>query len=198
MTLIPKLTVTENIFLGREQTKLGIIDHHQLYSDTNRLLKDFALGIPIQTPIEHLGIGQQQMVEIIKVLLQDARVLVLDEPTAALTEAEIKALLQILNQLRDKGITCIYIIHKLKEVFAIADRVTVLRDGQTIGTLSTGKANESQIIQMIVGRKLDYQRQSDDELKKGQTDNTTDLALQVNNLNAYYVGRPHQIIVEKY
>lgn len=108
LTLIPKLTVAENIFLGREQTKLGIIDHHQLYSDTNRLLKDFALCIPIQTPIEHLGIGQQQMVEIIKVLSQDARVLVLDEPTAALTEAEIKALLQILNQLRDKGITCIY------------------------------------------------------------------------------------------
>ena len=128
--------------------------------------RKFGLTIPLQKPIGELGIGQQQLVEIAKALgrsLQantapsgNALLLVLDEPTAALTESEVDILRQILTRLREKGVACIYITHKLKEIFQIADRVTVLRDGKTVATQSVKSAEctEDVLISQMVGREL--------------------------------------------
>ncbi len=154
LALIPEMTVAENIYLGREPRRLGIIDKSRLYHDAGQLLAQFGLEIPLQGQVYKLGIGQQQLVEIAKALSRNARLLVLDEPTAALTKSEVDILRQILMQLRDKGVTCIYITHKLKEIFQIADRVTVLRDGKTVATQSIGECTEDSLISQMVGREL--------------------------------------------
>ena len=154
LALIPEMTVTENIYLGREPRKYGIIDKSRLYQDTRELLFQFGLDIPLQGKVYELGIGQQQLVEIAKALSRNAQLLVLDEPTAALTHSEVDILRQILTHLRDKGVACIYITHKLKEIFQIADRVTVLRDGKAIATQSIDECSEDLLISQMVGREL--------------------------------------------
>ena len=154
LALIPEMTVAENIYLGREPRRFGVIDKSRLYHDAGQLLAQFGLEIPLQGQVYKLGIGQQQLVEIAKALSRNARLLVLDEPTAALTKSEVDILRQILTQLRNKGVTCIYITHKLKEIFEIADRVTVLRDGKTVATQSTDKCTEDILISQMVGREL--------------------------------------------
>ena len=154
LALIPEMTVAENIYLGREPRRFGVIDKSRLYHDAGKLLAQFGLEIPLHGQVYKLGIGQQQLVEIAKALSRDARLLVLDEPTAALTKSEVDILQQILMQLRDKDVACIYITHKLKEIFEIADRVTVLRDGKTVATQSIEKCTEDKLISQMVGREL--------------------------------------------
>jgi ABC-type sugar transport system ATPase subunit len=154
LSLVKELSVAENIFLGREPSRFGVIDWERLYSGAQKLLADLHLEIDPRTPTGYLGIGQQQLVEIAKALSQDARILVLDEPTAALTDAEVETLFGILNKLRDRGVAMIYISHKLDEVFRISDRVTVLRDGRTIGTEATRSLDEGQVIARMVGREV--------------------------------------------
>ena len=154
LALIPEMTVAENTYLGREPCRFGIIDKSRLYNETGHLLAQFGLEIPLHGQVYKLGIGQQQLVEIAKALSRDARMLVLDEPTAALTKSEVDILRQILMQLRGKGVACIYITHKLKELFQIADRVTVLRDGKTIATQSIDDCTEEKLISQMVGREL--------------------------------------------
>jgi D-xylose transport system ATP-binding protein len=134
LSLIKELTVAENIFLGREPSKFGVIKWTELYTKAGKLLKDLNLPINPKTPVGNLGVGSQQLVEIAKALSQDARILVLDEPTAALTEAEVETLFGILRDLKRRGVGMIYISHKLGEVFEMSDRITVLRDGRTVGT----------------------------------------------------------------
>src|SRR5258708_40219117 len=131
------MSVAENIFLGREPRRFGIINLERLYSGAQKLLDDLHLPINPLTPVRNLGIGQQQLVEIAKALSQDARIVVLDKPTAAVTGSEVETLFGILNKLRSRGVAMIYISHKLDEVFRLSDRVTVLRDGRTIGTDAT-------------------------------------------------------------
>lgn len=154
LSLVREMTVGENIFLGREPRKFGVILWEGLYRRARALLADLHLAIDPHTPIRSLGIGQQQLVEIAKALSQDARILVLDEPTAALTDGEVKTLFEILNKLRTRGVGMIYISHKLGEVFRISDRITVLRDGKTVGTNATGEWTEAQIIARMVGREV--------------------------------------------
>src|SRR6267142_7147029 len=139
LSLVKDLSVAENIFLGREPRRFGIINWEELYSRAQRLLNDLHLGINPLTPVRNLGIGQQQLVEIAKALSQDARIVVLDEPTAALTDAEVETLFGILHKLRSRGVAMIYISHKLDEVFRISNRITVLRDGRTVGTNPTSE-----------------------------------------------------------
>ena len=146
--------------------KFGIIDKQRLYHDAGQLLSQFGLTLPLDRPVYELGIGQQQLVEIAKALERSLQVntasssnsllLVLDEPTAALTESETEILQQILTQLREKGVACIYITHKLKEIFQIADRVTVLRDGKAVATQSiqSPECTEEALISQMVGREL--------------------------------------------
>ena len=155
LSLVKDLNVAENIFLGREPRRFGIINWEDLYSRAQKLLDDLHLEIDPRTPVINLGIGQQQLVEIAKALSQKARILVLDEPTAALTDTEVETLFRILSELRARGVAMIYISHKLDEVFRASDRITVLRDGKTIGTNATSETDEPRVIAQMVGREVD-------------------------------------------
>ncbi|MDX6692499.1 MAG: D-xylose transport system ATP-binding protein [Blastocatellia bacterium] len=154
LSLVKEMSVGENIFLGREPRRFGVVRWDELYSRAARLLEDLRLKIDPRTPVGHLGIGQQQLVEIAKALSQEARILVLDEPTAALTETEVEILFGILARLRERGVGMIYISHKLDEVFRMSNRITVLRDGRTVGTEPTSALNEAAVIARMVGREV--------------------------------------------
>ena len=155
LSLVKELGVAENIFLGREPRRFGVINWEELYSRAQKLLDELHLQVDPRTPVINLGIGQQQLVEIAKALSQDARILVLDEPTAALTDAEVEILFGILNDLRGRGVAMICISHKLDEVFRISDRITVFRDGRTIDTAATNATDEARVIAKMVGREVD-------------------------------------------
>lgn len=154
LSLVREMNVGENIFLGREPRRLGVIRWEELYRRAREILDDLHLAIDVHTPIRNLGIGQQQLVEIAKALSHDARILVLDEPTAALTDGEAEKLFAILHKLRARGVGMIYISHKLNEVLRVSDRITVLRDGKTVGTNATANWNEPQVIARMVGREV--------------------------------------------
>lgn len=154
LALIREMTVAENIFLGAEPTKGFWIDWNRLYADTRKLMSRYGLHLDPAARVADLGIGQQQLVEILKALSKNSKILLLDEPTAALTETEVEILLRIVRSLRDQGLTCVYISHKLDEVFAIADRITVLRDGESIITLARDRTNKSEVIRHMVGREI--------------------------------------------
>ncbi|MBA2502435.1 MAG: xylose ABC transporter ATP-binding protein [Pyrinomonadaceae bacterium] len=154
LSLVREMSVGENIFLGREPRRFGIIRREELYSRAARLLENLHLAVDPHTPISELGIGQQQLVEIAKALSQEARILVLDEPTAALADAEVETLFRILTDLRARGVGMIYISHKLDEVFRMSDRITVLRDGRTVGTDETSELDERRVIARMVGREV--------------------------------------------
>src|SRR5712671_723509 len=154
LSLVKDMSVAENIFLGREPRSLAVINWERLYSGAQKLLDDLDLPIDPLPPVRNLGIGQQQLVEIAKALSQDARIVVLDEPTAALTDAEVETLFGILDKLRARGVAMIYISHKLDEVFRISTRITVLRDGRTIGTDATAYMDEARVIAKMVGREV--------------------------------------------
>ena len=127
LALVGELTVAENLFLGNERRRRGFLDWEKTWTDARALLAKVGLAISPDTMVRDLGIGQQQLVEIAKAIARDMRILILDEPTAALSEHEVQTLLKLLRELRDQGIACIYISHKLEEVFALADRITVPR-----------------------------------------------------------------------
>ena len=154
LSLVKELTVGENIFLGREPARFGVIDSSALYQRAGKLLKDLNLPINPRTKVGNLGIGQQQLVEIAKALSQDAKILVLDEPTAALTESEVETLFRILRDLKERGVGMIYISHKLGEVFEMSDRITVLRDGRTVGTNDAKDLSIEKVIALMVGREV--------------------------------------------
>jgi len=154
LALVKQMNVAENIFLGCEIKKRGFINWDETFFETEKILKEVRLNINPLTKVVNLGIGQQQLVEIAKALSKNADVLILDEPSAALTEAETETLLQILKELKSKGVTCIYISHKLNEVFRISDSITVLRDGRTVCTQATKDLDENRVISFMVGREL--------------------------------------------
>lgn len=155
LTLIKEMNVGENIFLGNEPSRgNGLIDWNRLYYESTRLMQRVKLEPSVHRKIKEIGLGQQQLVEIAKALGKRAKILVLDEPTAALTEGETANLFSILAELKAQGVTCIYISHRIGEVFQIADRITVLRDGRCIGTAPVEELNERKVIAMMVGREL--------------------------------------------
>ena len=152
--LVDELTVAENLFLGREPRRRGLVDWPEMHARTAGLLAEFGLDLAPETPVRALGIGQKQLLEILRALDKRSRVLVLDEPTAALPEHEVGILLDHLRRLRARGTACIYISHKLDEVFAIADRITVLRDGRSVAALAAAEASVPLVIRHMVGRDL--------------------------------------------
>jgi D-xylose transport system ATP-binding protein len=154
LSLVKEMTVGENIFLGRAPRRFGVVRWDELYRRATELLAGLRLKVDPRTPVKNLGIGQQQLVEIAKALSQDARILVLDEPTAALTGSEVETLFGILGDLRARSVAMIYISHKLEEVFRLADRITVLRDGRTVGTNATSEWTETSVIARMVGREV--------------------------------------------
>lgn len=157
LALIPELSVMENIFLGNEVVSKGLIDWDQARVRTIELLNRVGLTVDPRTPIKNLGVGQQQLIEIAKALSKDVRLLILDEPTSALNEEDSENLLDLLRGFKAKGLTSIMISHKLNEIEAIADAVTIIRDGRTIERLvkSKGELDEDRIIRDMVGRSLD-------------------------------------------
>jgi D-xylose transport system ATP-binding protein len=150
LTLVPGMTVGENIFLGKEPVEFGSI----IYSDTKNILDKYQLDVHPQDVVKNLGVGKMQMTEIAKALSENARVLILDEPTSALSEAEVTQLMAILKTLKAHGVTCIYITHKLEEFFRIADTVTVLRDGKVVTTQKAEDLNAQKLVQYMVGREM--------------------------------------------
>lgn len=154
LTLVPNMTVGENVFLGKEPTENGSINWDQLYAETRDILQKYRLDAQPQAVVRHLGVGKMQMVEIAKALSENAKVLILDEPTSALTEAEIEKLMEILENLRSHGVTCIYITHKLDEFFRITDSVTVLRDGKTVTTQPIRALTRERLVSYMVGREM--------------------------------------------
>ncbi|HLR53032.1 MAG TPA: xylose ABC transporter ATP-binding protein [Candidatus Avamphibacillus sp.] len=154
LALVAELTIAENIFLGSELMSETMINWNYLYAEAQKWLSEVGLDIDPQTKLSDLTVGKQQLIEIVKALTKNAQILILDEPTSALTESDTKILLGILKDLQAKGVTCIYISHKLDEIMEISDSVTVLRDGQTISTDPIQDLTEDMIIAKMVGRKL--------------------------------------------
>ncbi len=152
--LVDELSVAENIFLGRAPRRGWRIDWPEMHRRAAALLADFGLALAPETPVRELGIGQKQLVEIVRAIDKRSRILVLDEPTAALTEQEVAVLLGHLRRLRSQGTACIYISHKLDEVFALADRITVLRDGASVVTLDRTATAIPEVIRHMVGREI--------------------------------------------
>jgi D-xylose transport system ATP-binding protein len=157
LMLVPELTVAQNLLLGREPRRFGLVDHARLEAQACEELARFGFAgeIDVTRPIHELGIGLQQIVEIVRALAQDARILVLDEPTAALTTHETELLLARLRALRERGTTCIYVSHRLDEVFALCERVTVLRDGRTAATLAIADTTPADVVRAMVGRTVE-------------------------------------------
>ena len=157
LALIPELSIAENIFLGNETAKRGIIDWGRANREAIDLLARVGLRENPLTPVKNLGIGKQQLVEIAKALSKEVKLLILDEPTAALNDDDSQHLLALLEGLKEKGITSIMISHKLNEIEQIADEITIIRDGQSIETLSVagGGVDEDRIIRGMVGRDLE-------------------------------------------
>ncbi|WP_449288879.1 multiple monosaccharide ABC transporter ATP-binding protein [Micromonospora zhanjiangensis] len=158
LALCPQLSIAENIFLGNERAGRGLIDWHRTNHEAAELLDRVGLRENPVTPVLDIGVGKQQLVEIAKALSKKVRLLILDEPTAALNDDDSAHLLNLLRGLRDEGITCVIISHKLNEIAAIADSISILRDGRMIETLDmhTDEVTEDRIISGMVGRDLDH------------------------------------------
>jgi len=187
LSLVKELTVGENIFLGREPSRFGIINWSELYHRASTLLQSLHLTIDPRSNVGSLGIGQQQLVEIAKALSQDAKILVLDEPTAALTESEVETLFGILEKLRARGVGLIYISHRLDEVFRISDRITVLRDGRTVATHAANETDKDGVIGAMVGREVgDIFPEPQHELG--------DIALEISGLTVYSADNDNKLV----
>ncbi|HUT66109.1 MAG TPA: sugar ABC transporter ATP-binding protein [Spirochaetota bacterium] len=153
--LIPDLTVSENIFLGREPLKrMGFIDRPNLIKRAQSLLEDLGVEINLELRVADLGVAQQQMVEIAKALSLNADIIMMDEPSAVVSGKELESLFRIIRTLKENGKTIIYISHRIDEIFEIADRATVLKDGKLVDTVSTSDTDKATIVRMMVGRNL--------------------------------------------
>ncbi len=181
LALVPLLSIAENLFLGNERANGGVINWRETFRRTEGLLKKVGLSEAPTTLIDGLGVGKQQLVEIAKALSKDVRLLILDEPTAALSESDSQALLDLLLELKAQGVTSIIISHKLNEVRKIADRVTVLRDGMTISTLDakTEEITEDRIVRDMVGRDMAH-RYPQRERRAGE------VLMEVKNWNVWH------------
>ncbi|MFJ2213707.1 sugar ABC transporter ATP-binding protein [Streptomyces sp. NPDC101062] len=154
--LVPDLTVAENIFLGRQPRRFGLIDRKKMEADAATLLERVGVTTPPHTKVRELGIARLQMVEIAKALSLDARVLVMDEPTAVLTSEEVEKLFRIVRTLREEGVGIVFITHHLEEIAALGDRVTVLRDGRSVGQVPASTP-EDELVRLMVGRSIEQQ-----------------------------------------
>lgn len=154
LNLIPELSVAENIFLDRQPKKYGFIDWKQMRSDAEKAMRQIDVEIDVRKKISSLSVAQQQMVEIAKAISHKSRVLIMDEPTSALTEGETRKLFQVIDKLKSQGITMIYISHRMEEIFEICDSYTVMRDGTYVASGAIKEVTEEQIIEYMVGRSL--------------------------------------------
>ena len=182
LALIPYMSIGENMFLGNERGKRFAIDWDKTHAEATKYLKTVGLHESSKTLIKDIGVGKQQLVEIAKALSKDARLMILDEPTSSLNEADSQALLDLLLEFKKQGMTSIIISHKINEVSYVADDITILRDGKTIETLTKGvdDIGEDRIIRGMVGRELE------DRFPKRAVKNIGDVALEVKHWNVYH------------
>jgi len=149
------LTVEENLFMGKEITKgFGICNKKAMRAKAQEVMDRMGVSIPVDAVMSDLSVGQQQMVEICKALMVDAKVLIMDEPTAALTQSETEVLFEVINSLRAKGVSIVYISHRMEEIFELCDRITILRDGQYVGTEYIKDITMDDVVQMMIGREI--------------------------------------------
>ncbi|MCA0870675.1 sugar ABC transporter ATP-binding protein [Seohaeicola saemankumensis] len=181
LALVPLLSIAENIFLGNEQAASGIINWRETFLRTEDLLKKVGLSEAPTTLIDSIGVGKQQLVEIAKALSKDVRLLILDEPTAALSESDSQALLDLMLELKAQGVTSIIISHKLNEVRRVADTVTVIRDGGTVSTMDarTEDITEDRIVRDMVGRDMAHRYPA-------RTRRAGDMLMQVSDWNVWH------------
>lgn len=177
LCLAPNMTVSENIFLGREKlSKFRFIEFNKMKEKAQKILDSLGLKIKADELVGNLSLGEQQMVEIAKALSVDAQLIVMDEPTAAISKQEVEMLFKTIEDLKKKNIAVIYISHRMDELFRITDRITVMRDGEYVGTKETANTTQDELVSMMVGRELkDLYKRSNHKL--GET------VLEVRNLN---------------
>ncbi|MGH8436096.1 MAG: sugar ABC transporter ATP-binding protein [Pseudomonas sp.] len=177
-SLVPYLNVAQNIFLGREPMRRipGVIDHARMHREAGALLQRLGSDIDTWAMVENLSVAQHQVVEIAKALSQDAKVLVLDEPTAALSVREAEQLFKLVADLRAQGVAMAYISHRMDEVFALGDRISVMRDGKMVATLPANQATPDELVSLMVGRKVDR------SYARGERPTPGAVVLQVENL----------------
>lgn len=168
MNTWPDMTVLENLFIGKEPTnKFGLIQTKKMKEQANKTFQDLGITIDLDTEVRELSVGQQQMIEIAKSLMTHAQVIIMDEPTAALTEREIDTLFKLIQTLTEKGVSIVYISHRMEEIFKISDRITVMRDGISIDTSLTKETTNDEVVRKMVGRELeDYYPQKTATIKE--------------------------------
>lgn len=190
LELIPELTIYENIFLGHEIKKGFLVDWNEMIVKASEVLKRVNVHVNPDTKIKDLGVGMQQLVEIGKALSKDVKLLILDEPTAALSETDCENLFEILRDLKKQGVTCIMISHRLREVVSIADTITVLRDGKTITSLDATerKIEESEIIKHMIGREIG------NIYPKRESKEFGDIVFELKNWSAFDVSKGREIL----
>ena len=186
LLVVPELTVAENIFLGRETTRrfLGWVDDYSLYQKTEVLLAELGVPLDARARMKYLSVAEMQMVEIAKAISNEARVIIMDEPTSALSDQEVATLFRIIKDLKAKGVAIVYISHKMEEIAQIADTITVLRDGRYIATRPAAELNRNALITLMVGREID-------SLFPPATAQRGEVILSVRNLSS--PGRFHDI-----
>ena len=191
LALVPHLSIAENIHLGSEITRRGLIDWRQTHLRAAELMERVGLKENPATRVSDLGVGQQQLIEIAKALAKDVKVLMLDEPTAALGESDSERLLDLVRGFRDQGITCIVISHKLREVLQVADRITVIRDGEVVETMRRDDptTDEGRIIRAMVGRDLD-------SLFPPRDPDIGDELLRVENWRVHHPADPERVVID--
>lgn len=167
MNTWPEMTVLENLFIGKEfKNKLGIVQTKKMRALAEKTFNELGVTLDLDEDVKNLSVGQQQMIEIAKSLMTNAKVIIMDEPTAALTEREIDILFKIIRTLTDKNVSIIYISHRMEEIFKISDRITVMRDGVSIDTSLTATTNNDEVVRKMVGRDLeDYYPEKHSEIK---------------------------------
>jgi inositol transport system ATP-binding protein len=164
--LFPNMTIEENIFIGREPNRSGFVDRGQLRESAMRFLKQVGVDLDPRAMVRDLSVAQQQMVEIAKALAFNARIVIMDEPTSALSENEVRALFKIIYGLKAHGLAIVFVSHRLEEVFEICDRITVLRDGRNAGELQAATSTPDRVVRMMVGRDISdlYQKEESAEI----------------------------------
>ena len=191
LALIPYMTIGENMFLGNERGKAFAIDWNETYDKADKYLRIVGLQESSRTLVKDIGVGKQQLVEIAKALAKNAKLLILDEPTASLNEKDSKALLDLLIQFKKEGMTSILISHKLNEISYVADKITIIRDGSTIETLdkASDAITEDRIIKGMVGRSIS------DRFPKREQKNIGETALEIGNWNVYHpLYEDHKVV----
>jgi ABC-type sugar transport system ATPase subunit len=182
LNLVENLSAAANVFLGREKrTKLGLLDDRGMEEAAGRLLRELECNVPPSRRVAELRVGDQQLVEIAKALALETEILIMDEPTSALTEAEVSRLYRVIDRLRARGVTILYISHKMDEVFRLADRITVLRDGRLVRTLNKAETNPRAVAHLMVGREIE-------SVHLGEDRHPGDVVLEVEDLWLPWTG----------